>query len=221
MVHGNYISFGRTLCSCEKQAHAPRLVVITGGPGAGKTALLDLAKQIFCTHVVMVPESASLIFSGGFWRVPTNTGKKAAQRAIFHVQSQLENILVTDQLAAIGLCDRGTVDGVAYWPEGTTSYWEELNTTREKEFARYEAVIHLRTPSVKMGYNNISNPLRTEDAETAAKIDEKIFSAWQGHPHHFVINSTASFIEKQMKAIEILSEFIPKCCRQATLRKAI
>ena len=63
------------------------------------------------------------------------------------------------------LCDRGTVDGLAYWP-GPESFWDHVATTLEQQLARYDAVIHLRTPSAANGYNQ-SNPLRTEGAAEA------------------------------------------------------
>ena len=53
-------------CICDEAGHRPRLVVITGGPGAGKTALLETVRYHFCQHVSVLPESASLIYGGGF-----------------------------------------------------------------------------------------------------------------------------------------------------------
>ncbi len=48
-------------CECAS-AHATRRIVLTGGPGAGKTALLELIRQSFCEHVTVLPEAASVIF---------------------------------------------------------------------------------------------------------------------------------------------------------------
>lgn len=35
-------------CECSEN-HQPRRVVLTGGPGAGKTAVLELIRQSFCS----------------------------------------------------------------------------------------------------------------------------------------------------------------------------
>jgi hypothetical protein len=43
-------------CPCSAP-HTPRRVVITGGPGAGKTAVLALTRQPFCEHVKVLPEA--------------------------------------------------------------------------------------------------------------------------------------------------------------------
>ena len=40
---------------------------------------------------------------------------------------------------ALGLCDRGVLDSLAYWPSSPEEFFIELGTTREKELARYAA----------------------------------------------------------------------------------
>ena len=58
-------------------------MVITGGPGAGKTALLEVVRHHFCSHVAVLGESASILFGGGFPRRQSAPSRKAAQRAIY------------------------------------------------------------------------------------------------------------------------------------------
>lgn len=38
------------------QPHGRRRVVLTGGPGAGKTAVLELVRQYFCKHIDVLPD---------------------------------------------------------------------------------------------------------------------------------------------------------------------
>ena len=38
------------------------------------------------------------------------------------------------------LCDRGTVDGAAYWPGEPHHFFDEIESTLERELARYDAV---------------------------------------------------------------------------------
>lgn len=155
-----------TACECSAP-HQRRRIVLTGGPGAGKTALLELIRQSFCSHVTVLPEAASIVFGGGFPRHSDPERQRAAQRAIYHVQRQLE-ITGDSHNAAIVLCDRGTLDGLAYWPGAQGDFWAPLGTDREQELARYDAAIHLRTPTVELGYNH-QNPLRTESAALERK----------------------------------------------------
>ena len=198
-------------CECT-ETHEPRRVVLTGGPGAGKTAFLEMVRQSFCEHVHVLQEAASLVFGGGFPREEDDSCRRAAQRAIFYVQRELENV-ADGHRRAIVLCDRGTLDGLAYWPGPVEEFWSSLGTTADEQLARYHAVIHLRTPALEFGYNN-RNPVRTESAATAAALDERILQAWAPHPRRFVVESSADFLDKASAALEILRSELPECCKR-------
>lgn len=200
----------RLECDC-RETHQRRRVVLTGGPGAGKTALLELVRQSFCSHVKVLPEAAGIVFGGGFPRDEEPVCRRAAQRAIFHVQRELEVIGDRDA-PAIVLCDRGTPDGAAYWPGPQEDFWSSVGATREAELARYDLVIHLRTPATEHGYNH-ENPLRTESAAVAAEIDARIALVWASHPRRFVIESTVDFLDKAARALRIMRSEMPECCR--------
>lgn len=196
-------------CEC-REPHERRRVVLTGGPGAGKTAVIELLRQSFCVHVAFLPEAAGIVFGGGFPRGARPGERRAAQRAIYHVQRELEAAAeATD--AAIVLCDRGTVDGAAYWP-GPGDLWDSVGTTRAEELDDYAAVIHLRTPPAGSGYNH-HNPLRIESAAEAALIDERLARAWEGHPRRFLVEPESDFLTKARHALSVLRQELPECCR--------
>ena len=210
-VYGMPSAFDTGVHACEcKQIHKPLRVVLTGGPGAGKTATLEMIKQSFCSHVRVLPEAAGIVFGGGFPRFKTLDARKASQRAIFHVQRELE-AAVANENAAVILCDRGTVDGLAYWP-GPDDFWQDLGTTLAAQLSRYDAVIHLRTPSADGGYDR-SNPLRTETAVEAAAIDERLLHAWETHPRRLIVPNSLDFQAKPKEVIEYLRALLPSCCR--------
>lgn len=198
-------------CACESP-HQGKRIVLTGGPGAGKTAVLELIRKYFCKHVRVLPEAASILFGGGFPREESEASRKAAQRAIFHVQRQLEQLTGGDGQPAIKLCDRGTLDGLAYWPGPGSEMLAEVGSTRAVELARYDAVIHLRTPSAALGYNH-SNTLRVEPALVAAEIDRRIEEAWSGHPRRFFVESREDFLAKAAETLHLLRDELPECCR--------
>ncbi len=195
-------------CEC-KEPHERRRIVLTGGPGAGKTAVLELVRQYFCAHVTVLPEAAGIVFGGGFPREPSESGRRAAQRAIFYVQRELERA-ADGSNAAIVVCDRGTVDGVAYWP-GPDDLFAAVGETLSAQLERYDAVIHLRSPALALGYNH-DNPLRIESPQEAAQIDERIATAWSTHPRRFVIEPTADFLAKARTALAVLRDQLPPCC---------
>lgn len=202
-------------CPCQQIAHTGKRVVLTGGPGAGKTAVLEVVRRTFCEHVVVLPESASIVFGGGFPRKPTECGRRAAQRAIFHVQVELERLSEDPEAgksSAVTLCDRGTIDGVAYWPGAPETFWSALSTSLEAQILRYAAVIHLRTPSLDGGYN-LRNPVRIESAREAADIDARIEQAWSTHPRRFFVDASDDFLVKTARALALIEAEIPPCCR--------
>jgi predicted ATPase len=202
-------------CECEKE-HVRKRIVLTGGPGAGKTAVLELVRQFFCQHIQVLPETASILFSGGFPRGESTGTRRATQRAIYYVQRELERSADEGSSSAIVLCDRGTVDGVAYWP-GPGELWTEVGAALDEELARYDAVLHLRTPSAASGYDH-SNPVRVESAAEAARIDERILRAWERHPRRYVVESAVDFLEKAHRAIEFLRGELPPCCQGSLLQ---
>ena len=75
-------------CECH-EPHAHKRIVLTGGPGAGKTAVLELVRQHFCEHVHVLREAASVLFGGGFPRASSGAALRAAQRAIFYGEDSL------------------------------------------------------------------------------------------------------------------------------------
>lgn len=197
-------------CTCEAP-HVPKVVVLTGGPGAGKTAVLEVLQQEVCSHVMVLPEVASMLWKGGFPRRETVSAKRAAQRAITRVQVELQRLAIEAPSTALIVCDRGTLDGLGYWPGDTEEYFEDLDTTRERELARYATVIHMRSATRAHGYQ--TSPTRVETAEQAAQIDERILAAWRDHPHRVVIETEDGFLVKLDRALTLLRAEIPACCR--------
>jgi predicted ATPase len=197
-------------CSCTLE-HAPKLVVVTGGPGAGKTAVLEVAQRLLCRHVVVLPEAASILWRGQFPRHATVAGRKAAQRAIVRLQLEMQRMTIEEGHAAMILCDRGTLDGLAYWPGSEAEYFDDTATTKDRELARYATVIHLQPPGLEHGY--LATQVRIETAAEAAVIDARIAQAWSGHPRRFVVASDDDFVAKLHRAIDLIRAEVPACCR--------
>ncbi|TMQ07607.1 MAG: hypothetical protein E6J90_19625 [Deltaproteobacteria bacterium] len=196
-------------CRCTAP-HTPLRVVLTGGPGAGKTAVLEMIRRMMCHHVHVLPESAGIVFGGGFPRGTEEELRRAAQRAIFYVQRELEATALPGDHALV-VCDRGTIDGLAYWP-GPGDLFASVASSLAEQLARYDAVIHLRPPPLGEGYNHV-NPLRVETAAEAAAIDARIALAWAEHPRRFEVPAAADFLSKAMRALAIVRDLLPICCR--------
>lgn len=188
------------------RAAARPKIVVTGGPGAGKTAVLEIARRELAPRVEVLSESASIVFGGGFPRRSDDESRRAAQRAIFHVQTELERLPNLDVRQTVILCDRGTVDTLAYWPGLPGELFSELGTTVERELARYSAVVHLRVPDDHNGYHG--SALRVESAREARAIDARLLEAWAAHPRRIVIDTDADFLLKAHRTIGVLRELL-------------
>lgn len=181
-------------------------VVVTGGPGAGKTAVLEVARRELGRTVEILPEAASIVFGGGFPRRKDDRSRRSAQRAIYHVQNELERMTPDHADDVSVLCDRGTIDGLAYWPGRWEEFFAELGTTVERELARYAAVVHLRVPDATNGYR--STGLRVESVREAREIDARLLEVWSEHPHRIVLEADADFLLKTARALEVLRELL-------------
>lgn len=199
-------------CACTEQVHRCQFVAVTGGPGAGKTAILEMARRLFCQHVVVLPEAATIVRGGGFPEFPSVSGRKAVQRSIFHVQHEVERAIEDEGRFALALCDRGTVDGEAYWPGTVGSFWDDVGSSPGVQFDRYEMVLHLRVPDAA-GYQTDSNPTRGETAVEAQQLDRRIAAAWDGHRNRQFVDARPDFLEKVEEALQWIRSAVPTCCR--------
>ena len=57
-------------------------------------------------------------------------------------------------------------------------------------------------------YTTANNAARTEALEEAAILDDKLISAWTGHPHLRVIDNTSSFEDKMKKLVAEIASFL-------------
>ena len=171
-------------------------IVLTGGPGGGKTTAADLFRREIGERVVIVPEAATLLFSGGFPRANTELAVHAVQRAIYHVQRNLEDTQAALFPGRILLCDRGTVDGAAYWPDEPHHFFHAVGSTLEGELARYDAVIFFETAAAGGLDIEGGNPVRNESIQQAVALDARLRALWAKHPRFVLVPHNASFFKK-------------------------
>lgn len=171
-------------------------IVLTGGPGGGKTTAADLFRREIGERVVVVPEAATMVFSGGFPRCTETGGIIAAQHAIFHVQRNLEDVQSSLYPERILLCDRGTVDGAAYWPGKPDAFFTGLGTTLDDELARYDGVIFFESAAVGGISIEGGNPVRNESIDEAAALDARLRRLWGQHPRFVLVRHDTSFFRK-------------------------
>jgi predicted ATPase len=194
-------------------------IVLTGGPGGGKTTAADLFRREIGERVVIVPEAATILFQGGFPRSREPHAQRYAQRyaqtAIFHVQRHIEDVQASLYPGRTLLCDRGTIDGAAYWPGEPDEYFAAVGTTQEAELRRYDAVIFFESAAVGGSSIEGGNPVRTETIEEAVVLDAKLRALWSRHPKFVLVSHNASFFKKISFSLAALESMVAQLARDA------
>ncbi len=187
-------------------------IAFTGGPGGGKTTAIDLYRREIGEDVIVVPEAATTLYRGGFPRgssIDKNV-LKATQRAIYHVQINLEDAQRAHYKSRILLCDRGSIDGAAYWPGEEEDFFSHMGTTFKKELSRYDGVIFFETAAVGGISIEGGNSARIENNAEAVMIDLKLRKMWMKHPNFIFIPHEKSFIKKVNRGLEEVARIVGK-----------
>lgn len=192
-------------------------VVLTGGPGGGKTTAADLFRREIGDRVVLVPEAATMLFGGGFPRLAEPQGVRAAQAAIFHVQRNLEEVQAARYPGRFLLCDRGTVDGAAYWPGAPDEFFAAMGTSLAVELARYDAVVFFE--SAALGGMDIlnSNPVRIETSAQAVDLDRRLRDLWSQHPRFCHVPHSPSFFKKITFGLTAMETIVAQLARREAI----
>ncbi|WII73806.1 ATP-binding protein [Bdellovibrio sp. 22V] len=177
-------------------------VAITGGPSGGKTTLIEALKKELGQKCAVVPEAASILYRGGFPRFKEAQGVIHAQKAIYYTQHELEDMVCVISQKPLIVCDRGSLDAVAYWPADEAHFFQSVKSTREAELARYDWVIHLDTAA--LDYYDTNNPIRTETFQEAWDLNNRIAKAWEGHPRRVVITHNEDFLSKMTTSLSVI-----------------
>ena len=182
-------------------------IVFTGGPSGGKTSLIEISQHRYGPKVFSVPEAATILYGGGFPRVAGDIAMRHIQRAIYFTVKELEDMFLELENNKVFLCDRGTLDSIAYWPVNSDmDFLSSVGSNMEKEISRYDLVIHLRPPK-KTDVYQISQT-RIEDHRKALELDKKTEKAWENHPRRFIIEDEPDFLKKVENVFKILDEEI-------------
>ena len=193
-------------------------IVLTGGPCAGKTTALTWINNYFSQRgyvVLFVPESATELISNGVapWTCETSYEFQIFQMKLQKIKEQIfddaAKTMKSDKILIV--CDRGMIDAKAYMKEVEFKRaLKEFNTNETKERDSYDAVFHLVTAAKgkEEAYTLANNVARTETIEEARKVDDRVISAWTGHPHFRIIDNSTDFEGKLERLLKEIAGFL-------------
>jgi predicted ATPase len=184
-------------------------VVLTGGPGSGKTVISSALAQAEPDRFVVVPEAATQVYSAAKtrWDRVDTEARRDFQRQIYRLQRTQEEHYAKQHPDKTHILDRGTIDGATYWPDGPEAYWSDLGTALDAELARYDFVIWLETAAAIGIYDGVdSNPCRFEDAAAAVAGGESLAKLWRGHAEFRKISARPSLQDKLSEVRRLLKE---------------
>ena len=182
-------------------------IVLTGGPGAGKSVISRHLARVHPDRFIRVPEAATQVYDRlqTRWDRLDLPGRRDVQRQIYHLQVQQEDRTAAEHPQRGLLLDRGTIDGAAYWPEGAEAYWRDLNTSHERELNRYDAIIWMETAAALGIYDgDASNTCRFEDADAAVASGRLLLNLWGGHPNLKHVGAFANLDDKVAAVMEAI-----------------
>jgi len=193
-------------------------IVLTGGPCAGKTTALTWLDNYFSKRgytVLVVPETATELISNGVapWTCKDNYSYQTYQMKLQKVKEQIfeEAAKGMNKEKILIVCDRGILDNKAYMKEAEFKrLLRENNTNETRERDSYDAVFHLVTAAKGKEdvYTLANNKARTESIEDARKLDDKLISAWTGHPHFRIIDNSTEFEQKLERLLKEVASFL-------------
>ena len=208
------------LLTLREEKKRPEIIkiVITGGPCAGKSTAMSWVQNAFTQMgytVLFVSETATELITGGVapWTCGTNSEYQQCQMKL---QIEKEKIfceaaatMSTDKVLIV--CDRGALDNKAYMDAlEFLSVLKAIGINEVELRDNYDAGCPLLTAAkgAVEFYTTANNSARTETVEEAAEMDDKLISAWTGHPHFRVIDNTSDFEGKMRRLISEISSFL-------------
>jgi CYTH domain-containing protein/predicted ATPase len=200
-------------------ARSEIVIVLTGGPCAGKTTVLSMLTEHFSNrgyYVVRIREAATDWFEAGLRPGATDAEAIAFQQLIIRTQMfQVKQALAmarTQPKPILLICDRGSSEGKAFVPPHVWQATIDQNhwSVTQLRDELYGAVFHLVTAADGAGeyYTFENNKQRTETPEQAIDIDRAIQRAWQGHPHLRVIDNSTDFEGKKLRLLKEVCAYI-------------
>lgn len=199
-------------------------IVLTGGPGSGKTTVLNNIVNIYSNHgvkVIVVPETATEIITAGI----KCFGEDAIdlvdfQELIMRLQLAKEDVYdrainmykkAYPDRDVLVIYDRGTIDNKAYINDDQfIDVLNRLNNVKSYSdlLNKYDLVIDL--VGAKEFYTRDNNKARSEDVDGALSLGVTTLKSWIGHPKIKIVLPKDEMQDKIDEAVSYIDEIMDK-----------
>jgi len=194
-------------------------IVLTGGPGTGKTTVLDTLKTVYEPlgyRVIIIDETATYFILKGIKPFGDNAidlvdfqelvmKMQLAKEAIFDKAA----LMMGEDSKVLIVYDRGAIDNCAYMSE---EQFEEVMTrlNHVKSFAdlmnQYDVVINL--VGRRDFYTTENNAARSEDVDSALELGANTLKSWLGHSNIKIVLPKNTMDEKLNEVLNIINEVL-------------
>lgn len=198
-------------------------IVLTGGPGSGKTTVLNSIVNIYSSlgvKVIVVSETATEIINSGI--KPFGDDKidlldfqelvlslQLSKEKLFDRSIELYKKSHPDKDILV-IYDRGAIDNKAYIND--KDFNSILNQVCQNSYSsilnKYDLVIDLI--GAKSFYTLENNHARSESADVALELGEKTLKSWTGHPKVKIVSPKEKMEDKVAEVISYINELLDK-----------
>lgn len=197
-------------------------IMVTGGPGAGKTTGIRLAADRIRAsglNMMVAPEAATIMFNTGVRpdQLGADPSRHVFQDGVYRVTKTIRAAClgIADALyqgRCIILYDRGELDGLVYGNHDDIIRMIEADGTSVQDIVNsYSAVIHMETAAKLSAahYVTHNNSARTVNPQQAVSEDIRVFKLWARHPDVHTVRAMDDFDEKVDALIGAIMRIAP------------
>lgn len=192
-------------------------IVLTGGPGSGKTSVLEKINQVYSSEgykVIIVPETATELMNNGITFRDGSISLLDFQELVMRLQLAKEEVvdrsieLLGDEKVIV-VYDRGTIDNTAYINK---KEFEEIlaRLNNVKTFAdlmnKYDLVINL--VGREDFYTTDNNKARAENVSEALKLGDATLKCWLGHKKVKIVLPKDTIEEKTSEVLNTINDLL-------------
>lgn len=198
-------------------------IVLTGGPGSGKTTVLNSIVNMYTSlgvKVVVVSETATEIINSGI--KPFGDDKIEMldfQKLVLSLQLSKEKIYdeairmyqkVHPNEDILIIYDRGSIDNKAYITD--EEFDAVMQSVCDADYStilnKYDLIIDL--VGSKKFYTLENNKARSESADVALTLGEKTLKSWVGHPKVKIVGPKENMNDKVSEVVSYINELLSK-----------